>query len=102
MKLSERKWPQDLKGSSLRRVRRIALGKQKAGFNVQIKGKHHKCGQYWHKSDSPKGPENQETDGNKNPSRGDSKSGLNVSRRSKTRCQNFLFIRDLIVLKVKM
>ncbi len=73
-----------------------------AGFNVQVKGKHRKCGQYWHKSDSPKGPENQETDGNKNPSRGDSKSGLNVSRRSKTRCQNFLFIRDLIVLKVKM
>ena len=37
-----------------------------AGFSVQFKGTCHKCGEYGHKSDSPKCPDNHGTYGNKN------------------------------------
>jgi len=59
-----------------------------AGFNVQFKGTCCKCGEYGHKSDSPKCPENQGTDGIKNPKSGSSRGGFNKSRRSNTICWN--------------
>ncbi len=59
-----------------------------AGFNVQFKGTCRKCGEYGHKSDSPKCPENQGTDETKNPKSGNSKNGLYMSRRSNTKCWN--------------
>ncbi len=59
-----------------------------AGFNVQSKRTCLKCGEYGHKSDSPKSPENQATDGIKNQKSGNSKIGLNESRHSNTQCWN--------------
>ncbi len=57
-----------------------------ARFDVQLKGKFCKCSQYRHKSDSPNCPENQGSDGVKNPKSGDSKGSLNESMRSNTEC----------------
>ncbi len=74
-----------------------------AGFNVQFNGTCCKCGEYGHKSDSPKCPENQGTDGIKNPRSGHSRGDLNESRHSNTKCclVESLGIRYMIVLKVK-
>ncbi len=54
------------------------------GFNVHFKGTCHQCCKNGHKSDSPKYPDNQETDENKNPSGRSSKSDMNVVRCSNT------------------
>ncbi len=57
-----------------------------AGFNVQFKRTCCNCGEYGHRSDSPKCPENQGSDGIKNPKSGNSKNSLNKSRHSNTKC----------------
>ena len=53
------------------------------GFNQQFKGMCHKCGQYGHKPDSSKCPENKHDKGNKS-----SRSIENNGRQSKVKCFN--------------
>ncbi len=60
-----------------------------AGYNDQLKRTCCKFGQYGHKSDWLKCPENKRIDGNKNQSRGNFNSHLNVSRCSNTKCWNY-------------
>ena len=59
-----------------------------AGFNVQFKGTYRKCGEYCHKTDSRKCPENKGTNGNKNSMSGNSKSVVSENKRSNTKCWN--------------